>query len=364
MRRAAFLALASTTLFALSARTASAQWGWGGWGGGVGTVQGSIATGMGYYAAGAGQYNLDTAQAASINTDTVMRWNQFMFQSQMEANQREYRRKARLEKRDVMTGELIYKRLRDNPNAGDIKSGDALNVILDQVTNPSIHSSALRMATDRIPASAVAEIPFFHASDAVTINLHQLSSKEDWPIALQGKEFAADRKAYQDAVAEALKEDTEGDLSPATIDKVQDAAQAIRARFEVNPPKDRELRIPAENYIKALLGMSRMLEKPEIDKIIGELNKVKDTSLGTLLSFMHVFNLRFGVAKSEKAQEVYTQLFPKMTAFRDRVLEQPGGTEVAKAGDSSKKHPTEFFGTMSLDHAEGKPVPPPPAPKP
>src|SRR6185437_1314632 len=104
--------------------------------------------GMGYYALGAGQYNLDTAEAASINTDTVMRWNEFMFLSQMEANKREYQRMAHRQRRDSATGEAIYQRLRDNPNEGDIRSGNALNVILDQVTDPRISNSALRIASD------------------------------------------------------------------------------------------------------------------------------------------------------------------------------------------------------------------------
>ncbi|MDR3637695.1 MAG: hypothetical protein P4L84_28065 [Isosphaeraceae bacterium] len=361
MRRAAFFGLALAILITLPAGSASAQWGWGGWGGGVGTVQGSIARGMGYYAAGAGQYNLQSAQAASINTDTVMRWNQFMFQSQMEANQREYARLARFQKRDSMTGELIYQRLRDNPNAGDIKSGNALNVILDQVTDPRIHSSALRLATDTIPASSIKEVPFFHASDAVTINLHQLTAKQDWPLALQGPEFAPDRKAYQDAIAQALKEDTDGEISLPTIEKVKTAAERIRGKFEANPPDDRELRNPAENYLKALLGMSRMLEKPEIDKVLAELKKVQTTTLGNLLSFMHIFNLRFGVADSPKSQQVYTELYPIMAAYRDRVLK---GVDLgsSKTAGGSKKQPTDFFEGMSLNHAAGKPVPAPPAP--
>lgn len=361
MRRAAFLGLTLTILVTWPAGNASAQyWGWGGWGGSAGgTVQGDIARGMGYYAAGEGVYNLRTAQAASINTDTWMRWNQYMFQSQMEANRREYAHLARLQKRDSMTGEQIYQRLRDNPNAGDIKSGNALNVILDQVTDPRIPSSALRMAKDVVPASAVASIPFFHASDAVTINLHKLTGKEGWPAALQGDDFAADRKDYQDAVAQALKEDTEGEISAQTIQRVKVAAQRIRAKFEAHPPTDREQRVAAQNYIKALSGMSRMLEKPEIDKILAELKDVKTTTLGTLLSFMHIFNVRFGVADSPKAEKVYEELYPMMAGFRDKILKDTDMV-ASKTQPDTGKAPTDFFGGVPDDN--GKPTPKPPAP--
>ena len=43
---------------------------------------------MGYYDQGLGQYNLDTAQARSINTDTYMRWNQYLYEAHLEATRR------------------------------------------------------------------------------------------------------------------------------------------------------------------------------------------------------------------------------------------------------------------------------------
>ena len=74
---------------------ARAQWGypggfgmcgWGGWG--VDTPEGSLARGMGAYAAGAGFYNKATAIADSINADTIMRFNEYIYESNKEANRR------------------------------------------------------------------------------------------------------------------------------------------------------------------------------------------------------------------------------------------------------------------------------------
>ena len=93
MRIALAMAIA---LWATASPAARAQWGyyprgyggcgWGGWGGGAETPQGSMARGMGAYAAGAGYYNQQTAVARSINTDTAMRYNQYMYESNLEAN--------------------------------------------------------------------------------------------------------------------------------------------------------------------------------------------------------------------------------------------------------------------------------------
>ncbi len=59
--------------------------GWEGWGG-AHTHDGDLARGMGVYAAGAGFYNKQTAIANSIDVDTVMRWNQYIHESQLDAN--------------------------------------------------------------------------------------------------------------------------------------------------------------------------------------------------------------------------------------------------------------------------------------
>src|SRR5277367_3841861 len=58
-------------------------YGWGGWGS---TPQSSLARGLGYFNMGRGVYNEDTAVARSINTDTVMRWNQYAYQSHITAS--------------------------------------------------------------------------------------------------------------------------------------------------------------------------------------------------------------------------------------------------------------------------------------
>jgi hypothetical protein len=336
-------------------------YGWGGWDGGS-TVQGDIARGLGYFNIGAGVYNELTAEANAINADTVGRWNQYMFLSQQEANRREYLRMARRERRDATSGDLLYQRLRDNPNERDIRDGDALNVILDQLTDPRVHSSALRLATDPIGSDVVRAIPFEHASEAVTISLSQLAGQDGWPFALRGRDFDEERKAYQDAVARALKEDEEGDIKPETIQDVRHAIARIHAKFEAAPPKDRVERADAENYIRTLYGMARMLESPQMEQVIAELEKVPKTTLGSLLGFMHTFNLRFGPATTPNQEAVYRQLYPLMAARRDKIL-KPAGTEETPA-TARDGRPTDFFQGMHLDQLSGRKKPPAPESEP
>ena len=64
------------------------------------------------------------------------------------------------------------------------------------------------------------------------------------------------------------------------------------------------------NYLKGLAGLSRMLEKPNLDGVLAELEKVKDTTVGNLVAFMHAYNLRFDPATTPKERSVYQELYP------------------------------------------------------
>ena len=175
-------------ILSVTGGTARAQygWGWGGWGGWGGeTPQGSIARGLGALYAGAGMYNEQTAVARSINEDTWQRWNQYLYLSNEEATRKYLAKKNFDTQNNKNAYNSIIKRLQDNPTAKDVDDGDALNAALDQLSDPRIQSSSLRMASDKIPANIIAEIPFRYASEAVTIIMSNLKGAKQWPAALE-----------------------------------------------------------------------------------------------------------------------------------------------------------------------------------
>ncbi len=164
-------------------------YGWGGWGGGVASFQGDVARGLGAYAAGAGSYNQQTAVADSINADTAMRWNEYWYEAQVNANRNERLRLERRMHRNAAASEQLYRQTLENPTADDIASGNALNAALDQVSDPHVHSSALRLMTDKISGKVIRQIPFVNASEAVAINLDKLTVQDGWPVALRDPRF-------------------------------------------------------------------------------------------------------------------------------------------------------------------------------
>ena len=349
MLRGHRLALGLLSLLGLSSIEAQAQYTYpygagyagGGFGGFGGTVDGDIARGMGAFAAGAGTYNAQTAQANALNANTVMQINEYLYQSQLAANAREAqvlaRRNAAINASQKAAVSSLD-RARLNPTEADISSGAALNSILDQLSDPKILSgSTLRLANAKVPAKVIRDTPFRDATDAITITLSQLTDEKSWPAVLRDDKFDAERKAYIKAVADALEQDTEGDIPPATVRQVRQTISDLYKKVGETIPKTRQPdHLNAMNYLKGLAGFSRMLERSNVEQILSELEKIEDTSVGNLLAFMHSYNLRFGTAETVKQRAAYQTLYPTMVATRDKLIGKPEEAPVQAKGATPK----------------------------
>ncbi len=101
--------------------------------------------------------------------------------------------------------------------------------------------------------------------------------------------------------------------------------------------------------------MARMLEKPRLEKILAELDKVKTTTLGSLLSFMHAYNLRFGPATTEAQHTVYQNLYPILAEGRDKIMKGARVEDGNKAVvQGAQRHPVDFFQGLHLEQLEGR----------
>src|SRR3954447_14295559 len=325
------LALASA--FALGPGAARAQYGypvgyggygWGGWG--ASTVQGSIARGLGMFNMGRGIYNVDTAQARSMNVDTAMRWNQYVYEAQQNANRLHHGKLVRQQQRSITEIARIEDRLRNHPEARDITDGDALNVLLDVLINPATLGSSLRYVKTPLRHDLIPEIPFELASEGMTVCLDAMTADTEWPLALRVEAIRPEREALRQAVRKALEEDEKGTLEPETVETVQKAIDALRRKFETLVPQDRPDYIPARNAIKAMAGITRMLYSPKIEKVLAELEDYQGTTLGDLLGFMQAFNLRFAPANSFHQRQIYNKLYPMLVEQVAALQGLPGTT--------------------------------------
>ena len=195
-RRSVAAGVLAFVLTAVQGTSVHAQWGypggfggfgWGGWG--ASSLEGDVAMGMGAFAAGAGFYNLQTAQADAINTDTVMRWNQSMYQAQQNSLGHYAARLKAEHARNLKDRAAIHDRLRNNPSTRDITDGDALDVLLDDFQNNAVSATTIGQIKTPLAPALIAEIPFEYASEGMTICLNRMTLDETWPLALRVEAF-------------------------------------------------------------------------------------------------------------------------------------------------------------------------------
>ena len=182
-------------------------YGFGGWGE---TPQGSIARGMGAFAAGAGVYNYDTAVADSINADTVIRstsisttrcWKPAAGTTASTPGREPRQAQYEARRRGSAT---------TRPRTTSTRA-TALNAILDQLSDPKIIERLGPPDGQRqVSPRGDPAIPFRDETDAITISLDDLTDQKSWPLPLPRDAFKAEREAYQKAVDDALDEDKDG----------------------------------------------------------------------------------------------------------------------------------------------------------
>jgi hypothetical protein len=344
-------------------------YGWGGWGS---TPQSALAHGLGYFNVGRGAYNEQTAMARSINTDTVMRWNQYLYQSHLTALN-SYQAHLRAERASINRARAETRtNLLEHPTNEDITDGNALNLLLDILADPSNGGSSLRRITTPLRHELIQEIPFAFASEGITICLDQMTMNDGWPLALRVDDFKAERDGLRQAVLVALDEDKKGDLRPATVEAVQAAIDRFRLKFERLIPTTNPDYIPARDSMKAMAGLAKMLYSPKVEEILAELEDYQGTTIGDLLSFMQSFNLRFAPANSFRQRRLYSKLYPmlagQVNGSGDSASAQPpapaadGANQPAagtvdqlgtKAVNGLKSAAVDFFKAMDWRHLTG-----------
>jgi len=359
MIRSVGLAVGLLSIFLITTGDARAQWGYGGWGwnGWAAATPGSAAfQGAGQYAAGAGMYNLDTAQARSINADTAMRWNEYVYLSATE----EARRYAARKNAEIAKNKALYdahqKHLRENPEAREVENGDALNAALTDLNDPRIASSAVRAANAPVPASLIAEIPFLYASERITIMLDQIRESIKWPDVFQGERFAKTQATFDELRARLREESQNGDVSASALRDSKRFVGDLRAQIEAEPLKLTVDQQEAQTFLTACSSLLDLLQKPDIGPALLELRKVTDTTIGSLLGFMHAFNLRFGPAKSPQQRQAYRHLYGLLDQTRRTILaEAKLGSPLE--GKANPKDATNFFQNLTRGRSRGGATP-------
>jgi len=328
---------------------------------------GTFAAGAGQAAAGVGQRNVDNSQARAQNAQTVMGVNNYMYESQQRNNQAYWSRQAQKQADNVNAINEMQDRILNHPLEGDIADGDTLNAQFLAVTDPQIYNQTLQLAQKPLRSSSVKIIPFKNGSQGITYSLEQLTSPDTVPPVFKMAEFDAQRKSVKAIAAELRKESIDQENPrPETIKKFRAALDGVKQTLEGLPELDDQQKFEADKYLKAMYGLTRMIDSPSYDVYLAGVDREPSVPLAEVITFMHAFNLQFGPSKTPEQREMYSQLYGAFAELRQGIPQpaantpQPPQQPQAKGNDRL----TNFYGGMSYDHARGPggATPPPPAP--
>jgi hypothetical protein len=287
------------------------------------TPEGDYLRGAGIAAMGMGIYNEKTAIANSINLDTMIRWDQYIAAVAKEMTREYASRRAYLSEQNKELEKKILDRLRENPEARDVMTGDALSTVMDQLTDPKISESSYRYAEVPLSVDVVRRIPFRLGESAQNFSMNRLTvkGKGKWPVAFQDKAFARELKEFERSVDKALDEAVEGKAQMSSINDIQRTVDQLARKLdqEIDPKEDHIAYAQASARLKDLRATVTLFENHKVQLAIGEIDKYSGTTVKDLKDFMRKFGLRFGKAESPDERELYPGLYETLRVQRDKV---------------------------------------------
>jgi hypothetical protein len=288
------------------------------------TPEGDYLRGVGIADWGMGLYNLNTAQANSINLDTAIRGNEYVAAVAKEQT-REYVARKLGEATKVKE---FYKqeqaRLLEKPESHDVEDGRALNIVLKQLWDSNVGESTFRSSALQVPlpVDMVRHIPFKLDEKGEKFSMERLSlkGKGKWSVAFQDNRFQYVKKAYERALDKALEQAIDGKMQIAAIEELERKGDDLLARLnEVVGPSSDRLYIEAKERVKELQSTVRLLKTEKIERAIGEIDKYSGTTINDLKLFMLQHNLRFSAAKTPEEKLLLPDLYARLVQQRDKV---------------------------------------------
>lgn len=290
--------------------------------------------GLGAFARGQGVYQVENAQAQSINLETMLKWNKAL-----RARQKELRAEQQKEA-DRQEAERQQRVVRYN-----LENGTTLNNMLLQILEFDPGVAKASKASAPLSAAVIREIPFEWDTEAITICLDQMTGTDSLPAVLADSQYFESRKALRSAIEAALKEDRKGSVSPATAKAASDAIDRFHDQFTKNVEQFSPGYNEASDYFSTLASLVRLLNDPSMKKILAALQDDKPRTLGDLIAFMNAFNLKFAPATSPRQVAIYEQLAPALASLQASFGAAP--SPPAQSADRSKELQAAAKGAFS-----------------
>jgi hypothetical protein len=275
---------------------------------------------------GLGSYNFNTAVADSINVDTAIKWNEYVWNVLKNENREAAERRIRQYTRHQEQWKKYEERLRNSPQERDVMNGDALNVSLEELSAPEVYDSYFHSNPVPLTADMIRRIPFMLGIKGARFSMERLAKKgrSKWPIALQNEQFAPERKAYERAFDNALELQIEGKIQTEDIRAVQQAVDDLYQKLDrVMKATDEPLWQEAFRYLGELRTYSKYLQYHQIEQVMGQIERYGGTTVYELKAFMQKNNLRFAAAETREERELYPKLYAALMEQREILKGSP-----------------------------------------
>jgi hypothetical protein len=291
------------------------------------TPEGDYMRGLGIAAWGLGLYNVNTAQAESIDADTWIRLDTYIGQVAENSARKYAERRAAESAHNKEQYEKIRQRIRESPEERDVENGDALNDVLQQMLDGRIDDSSFRFAPLQVALSVdvIRKIPFKLSEKGEKFSMNRLTAKgkKKWPVAFQDDRFNGWREAYERAVDKALEQAVDGKLQGATIDDLQVKAEDLLVKLnQVFGPSNEPRYIEAKQRVAELKLTARLLTRHKIELAIGEIDKYSGTTVRDLMLFMQAHNLRFAATENPEERRLYPELYAALKQQQEKLPPQ------------------------------------------
>ncbi len=211
------------------------------------------------------------------------------------------------------------------------------------------------MATAKIGSALVREIPFRDETDAITLSLDEMTDPKSWPPAAAVGYFSKPSVRLTRRRSTMLWPRTRMGVpssprrSPGSaLRRERVAFQQSRGHHPGQTQQPDHLQA-IELFEGGLAGLSRMLERLNVESVLSELEKIENTTVGNLVAFMHAYNLRF-TRRGHDAQAdsaAYRELYPILAGEPHQDFGQAGARTrqrlLSQAQPQPIDNPTAIF---------------------
>lgn len=296
------------------------------------TVEGDYLRGLGVAAWGVGVGERAAAEGRSIDTDTWIRFNEYVSAVLDRENARNAQHRREMQERRLFHHAAIQTRLRENPEGRDVDDGDALNVVLHDMNSGRIPESAHRSPEVSLTVDEVRRIPFKLASvgpQSFSMRRLVLKQRGRWPLAFQERRFDVALRSYATALDTVMEQGVEGTAQVVAIDKlsasVDDLGDKLEEIFKGRPMDRRN--IEGAQRIRDMKATVEMLKTHKAQLALKDLDLYAGTTVNDLRQYMRNHDIQFAAAKNDEEKALFRTLYEKLKTHHEMVKDRQGQDE-------------------------------------